>query len=461
MSRLGRKLFWRISAMLAGVFIVSSLINTYFLPKYLLYEKKTALAELAEIVANTGTAELQRREPELERYYGATIVSMELQTNLDELNDRLLRLLDAEGVSLSRFWLSEDGLNELLQNRPVYKLYSQSKLSTSFLVTFMRADNRIIVIGSPVAHSSQSLHAVNTFNVWIAAGGMLCALGLAWLIARGIVRPLQKLSGSAESIARLDFQKTDIRTGDEIELLALSINRMSDKLKEAHGALEEKNIRLQGFISDISHEFKTPISLIKAYASGIRDGLDDGTYLDVIDRKTDEMSGLVDRLLLLAKLQHEPYRVADFSFRELLDAALEPYRAAAEQAGIRFSVEADPLLQRSVLGDRDKIAVVLDNFISNALKYSAEPDVCIQLNDEGGRLGFTIRNAIKSREGQDPSLLWQPYYVLDSSRSKPQSGTGLGLSIVKAILEKHGAPHEVQIVNDEIRFFFSLPYEEQ
>ncbi|SDS17820.1 Signal transduction histidine kinase [Paenibacillaceae bacterium GAS479] len=459
MSKLGRKLFWRMAAMLAVVFIVSALINTYFLPKYLLYEKKTALAELADIVAYSGPTELKRREQELERQYGATIVSAELQTNLDELNDRLLRLLNADGVSLSRFWLAEEGLDQLLQNKPVYRLYSQTKLNTSFLVTFLRADDRIVVIGSPVAHSSQSLHAVNSFNAWIAAGGMLCALGLAWLIARGIVRPLEKLSRSAESIARLDFQKTDVRTGDEIELLADSINGMSDKLKEAHGALEERNIRLQGFISDISHEFKTPIALIKAYASGIRDGLDDGTYLDVIDRKADEMSGLVDRLLLLAKLQHEPYRIMAFSFRELLDEALEPYRAAAEQVGIRFNVEAQPTSHPTVMGDRDKIAVVLDNFISNTLKYSAGPDVRIGLIDEGEHLHFTIRNALGSWNNQDPDLLWQPYYVLESSRNRALSGTGLGLSIVKTILEKHGAPHGVQVEDGEIRFDFSLPYD--
>ncbi|WP_176444779.1 sensor histidine kinase [Paenibacillus herberti] len=447
------------AAMLAVVFIVSALINTYFLPKYLLYEKKTALAELADIVTHSGPTELKRQEQELERQYGATIVSAELQTNLDELNDRLLRLLNADGVSLSRFWLAEEGLDQLLQNKPVYRLYSQTKLNTSFLVTFLRTDDRIVVIGSPVAHSSQSLHAVNSFNAWIAAGGMLCALGLAWLIARGIVRPLEKLSRSAESIARLDFQKTDVRTGDEIELLADSINGMSDKLKEAHGALEERNIRLQGFISDISHEFKTPIALIKAYASGIRDGLDDGTYLDVIDRKADEMSGLVDRLLLLAKLQHEPYRITAFSFRELLDEALEPYRAAAEQAGIRFNVEAQPISHPTVMGDRDKIAVVLDNFISNTLKYSAGPDVRIELVDEGERLYFTIRNALGSWNGQDPGLLWQPYYVLESSRNRALSGTGLGLSIVKTILEKHGAPHGVQVEDGEIRFDFSLPYD--
>jgi signal transduction histidine kinase len=457
MSKLSRKLFWRMALMICSVFLVSFLVNTYFLPKYMLYQKKVNLAELTATVQRTSADDLTQTEAELEQQYNVTIVSSEFDANLNDLNETILRKLYIEGVSLSKFWLSEESIKALKQNKPVHKLYNQTKLNTSFLVTFLRVDDQLILIGTPIAHTDQSLRAVNAFNLFIAVGALLFTLGLAWLIARQIIRPLKELAQNAEDISNLDFHKTEVKTGDEIELLASSINQMSDKLKDAHLALEEKNDNLQSFISDISHEFKTPIALIKAYSSGIRDGLDDGTFLNVIDKKTDEMALLVDKLLHLAKLQNEPYHMADFNFKALLVRVLDNYEVAIQNAGKMVEVDDRKLHYPIVRGDQQKISIVLDNFISNALKYSNEPWVRIELANEGERLVFTIRNSIRSWDEKDLKQIWQPYYVMESSRNKQLSGSGLGLSIVRAILEKHEAPYGTKAEAEEIQFYFSLP----
>ncbi|AJS57321.1 sensor histidine kinase [Paenibacillus sp. IHBB 10380] len=457
MSKLSRKLFWRIACMICLVFAVSFLVTTFFLPKYILYQQKMNLAQLTNHMSNETVESLIQTKRELEQQYNVTIVSTDFVTNPNDLNDAIRTKLNSEGITLAKFWLTEDSIQDLKYGNPVYKLYSQTKLNTSFLVTILRMDDTLFVIGDTIAHSDQSIRAVNKFNLYIAISALFFTLGLAWVIARQIIRPLKELAKNAEDISNLQFRTTNIKTGDEIELLAASINQMSDKLKEAHLALEEKNQNLRNFISDISHELKTPIALIKAYSLGIRDELDDGTFLHVIDRKTDEMSQLVDKLLHLAKLQNEPYSMVDFDFQALLESVLDNFQVAIQKEQKIVEVDGSQLLHPMVRGDQQKIGIVLDNFISNALKYSSEPKIGISLVNEGDRLVFTIRNGIRAWDEQDVNQIWQPFFVLDRSRNKQLSGSGLGLSIVQAILEKHEAPYGIHAKDKEIEFYFSLP----
>ncbi|HEY2491917.1 MAG TPA: HAMP domain-containing sensor histidine kinase [Paenibacillus sp.] len=456
MSKLSRKLFWRIACMICLVFAVSFLVTTFFLPKYILYQQKVNLAELTNHMSKETVESLIQTKRELEQQYNVTIVSTDFVTNPNDLNDAIRTKLNSEGITLAKFWLMEDSIQDLEYGKPVYKLYSQTKLNTSFLVTILRMDDTLFVIGDTIAHSDQSIRAVNKFNLYIAISALFFTLGLAWIIARQIIRPLKELAKNAEDISNLQFHTTNIKTGDEIELLAESINQMSNKLEEAHLALEEKNQNLRNFISDISHELKTPIALIKAYSLGIRDELDDGTFLHVIDKKTDEMSQLVDKLLHLAKLQNEPYSMVNFNFKVLLESVLDNFQVAIQKEQKMVEVDDSQLHYPIVQGDQQKIGIVLDNFISNALKYSSEPKICVSLVNEGERLVFTIRNGIRTWDGQDVNQIWQPFFVLDSSRNKQLSGSGLGLSIVQAILEKHEAPYGIHTKDEEIEFYFSL-----
>ncbi|MEC0089491.1 sensor histidine kinase [Paenibacillus macquariensis] len=456
MSKLSRKLFWRIACMICLVFAVSFLVNTFFLPKYILYQQKVNLAQLTNFMSNETVESLIQTEGELEQQYNVTIVSTEFVKNPNVLNDVIRTELNRKGITLAKFWVMEERIQDLEHGKTVYNLYSQKKLNTSFLVTIFRKDNMVFVVGDSIAHTDQSIRAVNKFNLYIAIGAMFLTLGLAWLIARQIIRPIKELANNAEDISNLKFRTTNIKTGDEIELLAASINRMSHKLEEAHLALEEKNQNLRNFISDISHELKTPIALIKAYSSGIRDEMDDGTFLSVIDKKTDEMSQLVDKLLHLAKLQNEIYAMEYFDFKALLGDVLDNLEVAIQKEQKIIEVDNSQLHHPIVRGDQQKIRIVLDNFITNALKYASGPQIDISLVNEGERLVFTIRNGFRTLDEQDVNHIWQPFFVLDHSRNKKLSGSGLGLSIVQVILDKHEAPHGIHAKDQEIAFYFSL-----
>ncbi|ATO49021.1 HAMP domain-containing sensor histidine kinase [Brevibacillus laterosporus] len=457
MNKLSRKLFLRTSGIICFVFVLSYLLTTFFLPSYILHQKKINLAELTSKLETMDIAQLLDDVEKLEYDYNVTIVQAPFRTDINKLNGLVRDELHKKGITLSKFWITEESYEKLEKHETVRKIYSQEKLETSFLVTFLNKNGTLFVIGDSIAHSSAFIQMVNEFNLYLAIGTLLLTIGLSWLISRQIVRPLSQLRQTAEDISHLSFQKSEIQTGDEIESLAESINIMSDKLKEALEALEEKNQNLRIFISDISHELKTPISLIKAYSTGIKDGLDDGTFIDVIKRQADDMSGIVDKLLNLSKLQNDSFTMESFDFCLLWKQTIDKYQIAIQQKDLILTVEDCGLSNCFVVGDRAKIEIVLDNFISNAVKYTKNQQIEILLQRDEEHLVFCIKNGIEYWDSKYSEKIWQPFYVIESSRNKNLSGTGLGLSIVQTILQKHHASFGVRVEQEIIAFYFTMP----
>ncbi|MCR8645986.1 HAMP domain-containing histidine kinase [Paenibacillus sp. N1-5-1-14] len=458
MNKIGKKLIVRILLALCIVFVLSFVVNTFFLPKYFLYEKKNSLAQLTTQLEQMDTTNLVFQAEKLEKRHGVTIVMTELWGSNEQINYVLKEQLNRKAITLSKFWVTDENLAQVRDGRLVKKIFSQDKLKSSFLVTFMKKDHYIIAVGESISHSADTIQIVNKFNLYIAIGAVVMMVVLSWLFTQQIVKPLAKLKQTAEDISNLKFNKVQIETGDEIEALARSVNKMSDKLELAQHALEERNENLRTFIADISHELKTPLSLIKAYGAGIRDGLDDGTYVNVIEEQADNMSILVDKLLELSRIQTEQYVMQAFDFGELLDKTLSKYQLALQQQGLEITVDRTDLKAPQVWACKPKIEMVLNNFITNAIKYTNDSHIRILVKNEADHLLFTIRNGIKPQNGDSKQWenIWEPFYVMEGSRNKKLSGTGLGLSIVRSILDKHQSRYGVNVEDDQIQFYFTL-----
>ncbi|QHW33581.1 HAMP domain-containing histidine kinase [Paenibacillus rhizovicinus] len=457
MSRLARKLMLQITIALCAVFVLWFTVNTYFLPKYVLHQNKDKLARLVDELEPLPYETLVKRIPSVEAEEGVAIAYAELSKPVDDINEALLFQLGRKGITLSKFWLTEESIAALNEGGKVNRIYDQTQLKSSFLVNFMSVGGVVFAVGESISHWSDTISFINRFNVYIWLGMLALLVLLSALYTARIVKPLGELNKAAEAISNLSFTKVDIRTGDEIESLARSINRMSDKLEEAHQTLETKNANLRTFISDISHELKTPLSLIRIYASGIDDGLDDGSYTAVIREQSEAMAGLIDRLLELSRLQEDTYRFEAVAFNSLLTAMLKDYEAAYRQHGLELEIDERLPDEAVVMADRSKLASVLHNMLTNALKYSSGKRVSVSAGVEREKVYFRIRNETLVREDADWSKVWEPFYVMDSSRSKKLSGTGLGLSIVKTVLERHGAAYGLSVKDNMVTFTFSLP----
>ncbi|NOV04777.1 sensor histidine kinase [Paenibacillus planticolens] len=457
MSRLTRKLIVQITLTLCVVFTLSFAVNTYLLPKYFLYEKKNKLDELVTELKQMDFKTLAGNIDAIEDHNQVTIVFSSLSESVDDLNSSLLLQLNRKGITLSKFWLTEENIVILREGGRVNKIFDQAKLKSSFLVNFVTIGNTVFAVGESISHSAETIQIVNRFNAYLWIGMFLLLILLSVLYTKRIVKPLAALVKTAEAISNLTFSKTDIRTGDEIESLARSINQMSDNLKEAHQSLEAKNANLRHFISDISHELKTPLALIHAYASGLQDGLDDGTYSAVIRKQSEEMAGLIDRLLELSRLQEETYLFEPVDFKSLLAETTAAYHNAFRQQNIKLHLDMHLTEDIWVKADRRKLESVLNNWMTNAMIYTSGDYVNIKVETKENALHFQISNPTNTANEAEWERVWEPFYVLESSRSKKFSGTGLGLSITRTILQQHKASFGLSVQGEIVTFYFVLP----
>lgn len=176
----------------------------------------------------------------------------------------------------------------------------------------------------------------------------------------------------AKDIANLNFKQVHIKSGDEIEELSHSINDMSTRLKNAHVQLEMKNQNLNSLVSNISHEVKTPLSLIQAYTIGIKDGLDDGTYTNVILEQVRNTSDMVDHLIMLAKVQALDVSKEMFDLRLFLQKLIINYKVLLNNNGIEVREHIASAENCMVIADKSQMDIVFNNLISNAIKYGEE-----------------------------------------------------------------------------------------
>jgi signal transduction histidine kinase len=299
-----------------------------------------------------------------------------------------------------------------------------------------------------------------------------------------VTRPLLRISVIAERITRLDFsQKYEGRAKDEIGLLGRSVNTMSERLERAIGDLRKANADLlaelsqkervenmrKQFLSNASHELKTPLSLVKGYAEGLRDAVADednrGFYCDVILDESEKMEKLVGDVLSLAQLESAPdaARPEAFDLAELLRGVLARYKLLFQKKGIAPVLDAPEKL--AAYSDPRLVEQIFTNYLSNALNH-ADENKRIEIraaafrppDSEKERVRVSVFNSGKGFTGEEARNIWQSFYKLDTARTRTYGGNGLGLSICKAAAEAIGGCCGVLTLPDEggVEFFFEF-----
>ncbi|KEI80397.1 sensor histidine kinase [Clostridium botulinum] len=311
--------------------------------------------------------------------------------------------------------------------------------------------------------------------LFIVVGILASVLGM--LFSYLITRPILKIRDTAARMINLDFaEKCDYKANDEIGDLSKSINFLSEKLNSTIGQLKEANESLKGdldiqkeidqlrkdFIAAVSHEFKTPLTLIRGFNEVIIDGRLKGEELQeahsIIMDEVDRMDNLVQELLDLSKLESATYElnVQKFDCMELLRNIVNKYSIMMEERNINFCCE---LKDKAVFvyADKSRIEQVVMNFITNAI-FNTPENKTIILKTEIQKEFITISVFNEGSHIKETEIhkIWEKFYRADKSRSKKTGGTGLGLAICKQILEKHGSLYGAKNTEDGVRFYFSL-----
>jgi len=313
----------------------------------------------------------------------------------------------------------------------------------------------------------EAVEMLKDYYVYMIVLVMILIVLAALYYSRKIARPLLQINQTTKRIANLDFSETiAIRSNDEIGDLSQSINLLSHTLHSHIEQLQkdiEKEKRLENtrkeFISGVSHELKTPLSVMKSCISILKDGVamhKKDHYFEAMDKEVDKMDLLIVDMLELAKFESGTYtmKMDAFSIDKLMEEICETLSLEFSSKQLHVHTE---LAVVEVLANQHRIEQVIINFLTNAIRYSPEQEhIFISVIEEQERVKISIENKGTQIPTEQLDKLWDRFYRGDTARHRAQGGTGLGLAISKNILELHGVPYGVANTIDGVLFFFYL-----
>ena len=293
---------------------------------------------------------------------------------------------------------------------------------------------------------------------------VVCAfsVGLAYFISKKLSKPIVKINENAKKLVKgeYDLSFDNKSTVSEIKELNETLRYTSAELSKTESLRKE-------LLSNVSHDLKTPLTMIKAYAEMVRDLTYDNkkkreANLNVIIQESDRLNYLVNDILDLSKYESHTINLdcSRFDIGLLMSEILKRYNIYKEKDG--FKIIYKKVKNYFVYADSKRIEQVLYNLLNNAINYSGdEKKVEIEIIDKGDTIRVNITNSGQGIEESELPLIWDKYYKIDKTYSRVQVGTGIGLSIVKNILELHNATYGVDSkVNEYTTFYFELKKDE-
>ena len=360
------------------------------------------------------------------------------------------------------------------------KVYDE-RLGDYYLEIWGTLDNGYsIILRTPIQGIKDNVNISTTLIKYVGGAILIVGIISAFVVSTYITRPIKQLSDIAERMSEMDFDaRYEGSDKGEIGLLGKSMNNMSEKLEHNIAELKKANLELKkdidkkekleimrtDFLSNVSHELKTPIALIQGYAEGLKEGITDdpesmGFYCDVIMDEANKMNTMVKRLLTLNQIEfgNDEPDMERFNINELIASVVDAnaIRAGQKNMSIVFNNRNE---QNFVWADEYKTEEVLTNYISNALNHcdgKQAIEVRTSKSEDGATLTVTVYNSGRNIAEEDLERIWEKFYKTDKARTREYGGNGIGLSIVKAIMESMWQEYGVRNVSDGVEFWFTL-----
>ncbi|SFL48361.1 sensor histidine kinase [Pelosinus propionicus] len=367
---------------------------------------------------------------------------------------------------------------EIIDNRTILEMEHDQVLKIDFMIIrHQMKNNDIMVIKQPLALISESVSVAAQFIIFTGVLSVIAGCTWAFFFAKRFTLPIMELNRVAQSMSQLDFsQKCIINRSDEIGELGKSINHLSYQLDTAISELNKKNQQLmadvekerkldtmrKNFVSSVSHELKTPLSLILGYAEGLRENVaqDEDSknyYCSVIIDEAEKMDKLVRDLLNLSQIESGFFQLnrTTFDFALLLHDILLKYSTILAERKILLDI--DTTGHYVVYGDELRIEQVLLNLFTNAIDHAEFKKIIkIWIEETDTQLRVFVYNSGRPIPEESFEKIWTSFYKVDEARTREYGGYGLGLSIVRAIQELHGSEYGVDNIDDGVVFWFDL-----
>lgn len=338
-------------------------------------------------------------------------------------------------------------------------------------------NNMMVLLRANLESIEEGVSIANTFLMYVGILAAIAGSIVMLIFSKKFTKPILELAEIAKKMSDLDFDiKYKVKTKDEIGELGSSINTLSNKLELTIMELKQANNELltdiqkkteidemrKEFLSNVSHELKTPISLIQGYAEGLKENINDDPesrdfYCEVIMDEADKMNIMVKKLLNLNELEFGNNQVSfeRFDLVELIRSVLGSTEILFKQKEITLIFDQSESVY--VWADEYMVEQVVTNYISNAINHVNEQKVIeIKLIPRVGKVRVAVLNTGDNIPEEDIEKIWDKFYKVDKARTREYGGSGIGLSIVKAIM--NSLNQEFGVINRSVgvEFWFEL-----
>lgn len=483
-------------ALMAGTILVCWFINITFLEDFYISDKKDALLNAYSVINNAakegkmGTEDFELQLQSLCARYNMDVLVLDVDSKTVKYAGN-----DPEATKI-QLWdnlflgerhpqnESEEARRDTLVETEKYtiKIVRDRVLKNENIEMWGSLDNgNLFLIRTALESIRDSVRVANRFLAYIGIIATIASGFIIWLISRKITKPIMHLAAISEKMTHLDFDaKYTGNDKNEIALLGENINIMSSALEETISELKTANNELQKdiqkkteidemrkeFLSNVSHELKTPIALIQGYAEGLQEGISDDEesrewYCNVILDEASKMNILVQKLLTLNQLEfgNDPVNMERFDLITLVQNQLQSADILLKQNDIKLQImEHDPVY---VWGDEFKIGEVVSNYLTNAIHHCAGDKIIdIRFHEHDGKIRMTCFNTGIPIPEESIAHIWEKFYKVDKARTREYGGSGIGLSIVKAIMESMNQEYGVENYTNGVAFWFELEMQE-
>ncbi len=360
----------------------------------------------------------------------------------------------------------------------VYMTYDKS-IDSSYidLIGFLDS-GYLILVRSGYENIQESVAISNKFYMIVGILTIVLGSVIMLIFSKSFTKPVLELADISDRMANLDFDThyTDVDRKDEIGRLGNSINEMSSRLECTITELKSANIELEKdiahkteidemrkeFLANVSHELKTPISLIQGYAEGLIDNINDDPedrnyYCEVIIDESRKMNDMVKKLLSLNEIEFGSNKLNLERFDIVMMvrglAASIDILAKSKEINVIFN-EHEPVF---VWADQNLIEEVATNYLSNALNHAAnEKIIDIKISEHDNIARVSVFNTGEAIPEESIPNIWEKFYKVDKARTREYGGSGIGLSIVRAIMEQHNQQYGLINHSNGVEFWFEL-----
>lgn len=469
--------------LITGTILLCLLANSTLLEKYYINNKKNAL-----IKAYGSINEASNAGDITSEFY-----DIELQKIRDKYNINVL-VLDSDSRMIKATMVDQEFAIKHLLNNIFYGVNKEDvlleadgymiqivmdvRMQTEYIEMWGMLDNGyFFILRSALEGIQESVAISNRFMAYVGCIAILVSILMVIGLSNRITRPIMELAGISERMKHLDFNaKYEGNDRTEISILGNNINEMSEALQTTISELKTANNELlkdierkdqvdvmrKEFLSNVSHELKTPIALIQGYAEGLREGINDDEesrefYCDVIIDEAAKMNTMVKKLLTLNQLEfgNEVVNMERFNLVALIRNYIASSDILLKERNI--SVRMEDYGEIYVWGDEFKVEEVFMNYFTNAIHYAQEEKIIdVKLSQVGQQMKISVFNTGSPIPEESIEHIWEKFYKVDKARTREYGGSGIGLSIVKAIMESMNQQYGVINYENGVEFWFTL-----